>query len=596
MRNLNLLAILLKHVAAYESMRVRFLFLTFIVLGVGRLQAASDEERVARRIQAHLTVRDYSVAIEEAQQAITHYPQCVSLYEGYIRALAKGGNEKKLVQAWENYVQRFPDKAMNRELIEEMAWGVLQKASHSSSIIMREMALLAAFFSQDAKGVAILNQGMRDSNYAVRTVAVKLASHFRDHQLVEGVKRLFREEKVWAVRQQVLKAIGKMEIINLRVELETVIASNESLAAEKALAIAALLELLDTINRTEIERLASSNRAGLRQLACKAIAYFQSLRDLDQLLSLAEDPHPDVRLEAFQAIGQLRPNGKLEKILALIRQSSQDLNYKVALSAAWLLTLYIPEEGQRVLERFLHNRRREVRALAAAALGATGRYGMTLTLDQFRLHSDPYVRLNLALALLGQRQAVQEAATYTRQILMTEKANWSTWEVGLFRAIMSQSPKKEDDLLTTPEMENQLIRLELLNLLAILKAPDIQHAIRQYLSERSWEISATAAILLLTEGDESAIEIVQQLLQDTQPRVRLQAALILSLWSREESAIQTLEEGYPNSEWEQKARILEGIGRIGSIRSIPFLLKVFKEHSQTLRLIAAMALIQCLNH
>jgi HEAT repeat protein len=98
------------------------------------------------------------------------------------------------------------------------------------------------------------------------------------------------------------------------------------------------------------------------------------------------------------------------------------------------------------------------------------------------------------------------------------------------------------------------------------------------------------------EGDESAVEIVQQLLQDSQPRVRLQAALILSLWSRDESAIRTLEEGYLNSNWEQKARILEGIGRIGSIRSIPFLLNVLKEHSQTLRLIAALALIQCLNH
>lgn len=572
------------------------LAIALIAFGWDVLHAASDEERLARRIQAHLTVRDYSVAVEEAQQALILYPQSAPLYEGSIRALAKLGEEKKLMQVWENYVQRFPDKAMNRELIEEMAWGILQKASHSSSIIMREMALLAAFFSQDAKGIAILNQGLHDSNYAVRTVAVKLASHFRDHQLVEAVKRLFKEEKVWSVRQQVLEAIGKMKIVGLRGELETVIASNESLATEKALAITALLELLDTINRTEIEQLASSNRAGLRQLACKAIAYFQSLRDLDQLLRLAEDHHPDVRLEAFQALGQLRPNEKVEKILFLAHQGAQDLNYKAALSAAWLLTLYTQEEGQRVLEGFLYDRRREVRALAAAVLGLAGRYGITLTLDQFRSHSDPYVRLNLALGLLGQRQATQEAADCVGQILTAEKDNWSALEAGLFRAIINKSPKKADDPLATPEIENQLLRLELLNLLAILKAPDIQHVIRQYLSERSWEISAAAAILLLTEGDESAVEIVRQLLQDAQPRVRLQAALILSLWSREESAIQTLEERYPNSDWEQKARILEGIGRIGSARSIPFLIEVLKEHSQTLRLIAAMALIQCLNH
>ena len=76
----------------------------------------------------------------------------------------------------------------------------------------------------------------------------------------------------------------------------------------------------------------------------------------------------------------------------------------------------------------------------------------------------------------------------------------------------------------------------------------------------------------------------------------MQAALILSLWNREESAIQALEEGFALSDCDQKARILEGLGRIGSTRSVPFLINVLKEQSQTLRLIAAMALIQCLNH
>ena len=577
-------------------MRIHFLVLSLFVFWGYSLHAVPDEERLTRLIQAHLTIRDHPAAIEEAQQALLLYPQSASLHEGYIRALAKSGEEKKLLRAWDAYVRRFPGKAMNRELIEEMAWGILNKAFNSSSIIMREMALLAAFFSQEAKGVNILNQGMRDSNYAVRAVAVKMASHFRDYKLIEEVKRLFKEEKVWTVREQVLKAIGQMKILSLRTDLELLIASDESHVGEKALAIASLLELLNAINRTEIERLSSSNRAGLRQLACQAIAHFQSLRDLDQLLHLAEDPQSDVRFEAFQAIGLLRPIDQVERIFALARQGAQDFNYQVALSAAWLLTLYAPEEGQQVFIRLLNDSRREVRSLAAAALGATGRYGITLTLDQYRAHPDIFVRLNLALGLIGQRQAVQECADYLRQALMTNKEKWNTLEVGLFRAIVNKPVKKTSDSITTSESENQILRLELLNLLAILKTPGTQQAIREYLVERSWEISATAAALLLTEGDESAIELVQQLLQDPQPRVRLQAALILSLWSREENAIQALEEGYENSGWELKGRILEGLGRIGSTRSVPFLINVLKEPYQTLRLIAAMALIECLTH
>lgn len=577
---------------------LKILLVSMLVIGHLPLQSSEEGvERLARRIQAHLTIQDYSIAVLEAQEALSLYPQSFVLHEGYIRSLAKVGDEKKLLQAWDLYVQYFPEKNLNRELIEEMAWGVLQKASLSSSIIMREMALLAAFFSQDTRGVSILFQGMRDPNHAVRSVAVKLAGHFRDHRLVEEVKRLFFEEKVWGVRQEVLEAIGKMKIMSLKSHLEAIIASDDSLAAEKAVVIASLLKLIDSINRSEIEKLSSSNRAGLRQLACQSIPYFQSMRDLDQLLILAKDSHPNVRLEAFQSIGKLRPNKQVNEILIVARHGVQDLNYKVALSAAWLLSLYSPIEGQQILNRYLHDGRREVSILAAAVLSATGQYGLTLTLDQFRSHLDPFVRLNLALGLIGQRQATQEAATVLSDMLMTTNERWSRIKVGDFEAIINRPPtKSKGDSLITVETDYQLLHLELLNLLAILKAPNAQEAIRQYLNERTWEISATAAILLLMEGDENAIKIVQQLLKESQPRVRLQAALILSIWSREESAIQALEDGYLTSEPEMKAKVLEGIGRIGSIRSIPFLINVLKEPSQTLRLIAAMALIQCLNH
>lgn len=559
-------------------------------------EGGREEKKLARKIQAHLTIHDYPSAVIEAQESLYLYPDSPILHEGYIRSLAMVGDEKKLVQAWEKYASTFPDKSLNRELIEEMAWGILQKASHSSSILMRDMALLAAYFSHDAKGVTILLQGLRDSNYAVRAVAAKLAGQLRDHRLTEEIRRLFYEEKTWAVRQQVIQAVGKMKILQLKGKLEELIASDESLAVEKALAIASLLELLDEVSRIEVQKLAASNRAGLRQLASQVIAHFHSMRDLDLLLSLAKDSHPEVRFEAYQAIGKLRPRKESGTILALARSGIQEANHKAALSAAWLLTLYSPAEGQQAIASFFSDKRREVRLLAAGALCATGPYGVTLMLDQFRSDNDPLVRLNLALGLVKQRQAPQEAAAYIQQMLMKKNEKWVQMEVGVFEAIATRCVVKGEEGGGDAEIDNQLLRLRLLNLLAILKVPGTEEAIRRYLSERTWEISASAALTLLMEGDESAGEAVQQLLHDSHPRVRLQAALVLSLWGRDERAIHTLEQGYFESEWEMKARILEGVGRIGATQSIPFLIQVLKEPSQTLRLIAAMALIQCLNH
>lgn len=573
------------------------LVLPILALEVNLMSLDQDEsEKLTRRIQAHLTIKDVSAAVEEAEAALAIYPHSISLHESYVLALAKIGDEKRLLFAWERMVQQFPDQMKNRELLESMAWGILQKASYSSSIIMREMALLAAYFSQDVKGAAILLQGMRDSNYSVRAVAVKLASHFRDHCLLIQIQQMFKEEKIWTVRKEIIEAIGKMKIANLRKDLEFLIASDESLAQEKVLAITALLELLDSINRVEIEKLTSSPRAGLRQLSSQAIAYFQSHRDLDQLFLLVKDPHPEVRLAAIQALGRLRPHGQRDKIISLSRTCVDDANTQVALSGAWLLTLYEPEEGQRAFKQFFFHERRDVRALAAAALGATGRNGIGLSLDQFRQHPDSMVRLNLAIGLIGQRCATQEAAEYLKLKLISDKEKWETYEAGIFKAIVHQMGKKKGDASTVSDTEHQRLRLELFHLLAILKTSNIQGAVREYLSQRSWEISATAAVSLLTEGDDSAIEIVKNLLEDPQPRVSLLAALMLSLWSREERAIKVLEEGFVNGDWETKSRILEGIGRIGSTESIPFLINVLKEPSQTLRLIAAMAIIQCLNH
>lgn len=573
--------------------------LTAACLFLGDLLAQGPDVSI-RRIQAQLIIKDFSSAYEEAKQALISYPDSALIHEGYIKSLAYLGREKEMLKAWDTYVGLFPHKQTNRELIEEMCWGILNKASNSNALLTRLMALLAAYFSQDARGVDILYQGLLDPNSAIRSVSVQLASHLFDAKLLDQIKRLFKEEKAWIVRQQVIKAVGQMRIVSLRSELENLIGSNQSLAEEKALAIEALIELLDEIKREEIERLTFSNRAGLRLLACEAIAHFHSLRDQDCLFALAEDHHADVRAAALQALGLLHSSEKKNDIMILARKSCQDTSPRVAISAAWLLTLYAPVEGQTIFAEILKADRRDIRILAASAISATGRYGADLAMRWLEKHEDPYVRLNLALGLVGQRLLIEQAANVLEEGLTTEKEKWIWAKQGIFRALTPRSIKRleseSESIASTPEMENQLIRLEILNILAILQSPTAQEAVRRFLMERTWGVSGVAAALLLTEGDESAINLVQDLLKDSNSKIRLQAALILSLWGREESAINVLEQGYGSADKELKEKILEGLGRIGSMSSIPFLIQALKEPSQTLRIIAAMALIQCLNH
>lgn len=562
---------------------------TIICLFVNLTSFAHAElEKTVQQVRAHLIIEDYQRAKDEAQAALVRFPDSSALYENYIRSLAALGQEKEMLAAWDAYIQKYPDKIDNRELIEEMSWGVLEKASSCPSLYIRLMSLLAAYFSHDTKGIQILHQGLNDSNSAIRAASVELSSHCRDDILQNEIRRLFKEETVWDVRKQVIKAIGSMKIKDLSDDLKALIASDQSLAEEKALAIEALIHLWHGAEREEIVQLTTSNRAGLRLLACRAISHFSSTENHDQLAILVRDSHPQVRAAALHALGLIRAPEASE----MAKNGLQDLQPEVALSAAWLLTLYSPGEGQQALEPYLKHERKEIRLMAASALNGTGRYGLDLALRYFNTHPDPYVRLNLAMGMIGQRAEVQQAATVLNDVLSTEKERWCQVEEGLFHYVAPKNLIKSE----TTEAENQTIRLEILNMLALVDFPGTQEAIRRFLLEREWGITGMAAALLLTEGDDSAVDLVKELLHDDNKKVQVQAALILSLWSREESVIQILENNYATADKELKGKILEGIGRIGSIQSVPFLIKILKESSQHLRIIAATALIECLNH
>ena len=87
-----------------------------------------------------------------------------------------------------------------------------------------------------------------------------------------------------------------------------------------------------------------------------------------------------------------------------------------------------------------------------------------------------------------------------------------------------------DDLNNSPETVDQMTRLDILNILAVMKFARAQQAIKSFLQQKNWGITAMASATLLTEGDEAALELVQKLMTDPEMHVRIQSALILSLW------------------------------------------------------------------
>ena len=550
-----------------------------------------------RRIFALLTIKDYLQASLEAEQLVRSQPDSKIAWQAYIKALAQSGEEKKLVGAWGEYLSQFPEDSSNREMLETIAWGVIEKGANSPSPLVRIYSSLGAFFGQDAKSLPVLRKALHDSNPQIRAVTTKLVSDFRDSSFQDEIWHLFHTEQNSHVRIEVIRALGKMKIKGAEGKLVAILSDINSLAEEKASAIEALVILMESAERGEIERLSKDRRAGLRELACKVISHTFDCENSDLLIPLLEDHSSDVRCAAVQALGLLRiKKCKGKEITTFLNPLLKDPDPYVAITAAWAVTLYDPGEGLGALDRWLKHPNKELRHFSSGAVAATGKYGIPLMQAKQLEFEDPFVQVNLALGLIAQRQNTSEASKVLSNFLgmTSERIMWKN--SGNIRYISTSDVKFHPLIPNLPESTSQLTRLELLNVLAIMEDPNAPIVARNFLKKQAWGVSGFAAALLLTEGDEQSINIVEELLTDSDRKVRVQASLILALWGRGENAITVLQEAYHDADRETKERIIEGIGQIGSETSIPFLVTALKEPSQTLRIIASASLLKCLYH
>ncbi len=559
-----------------------------------------SEEAFKKRIYAHLTIEDRLSAVEEAKKAIAEYPDSKMLQLAYIRALCEKGDETEAMEQWVETTIKFEDEKFDRRMLEVLAWGVLQKGESSSQLNIRLNSMLGAAFTRDAKAIPMLLGQLRGSNALLRSIAVKLAASYGDAPLKDEILRLLKEEKVWYVRLDVIQAVGMLRLHEAKNDLKEIVGNPRTLAEEKAAAIVALVSMYDTIDREELKGLIQSGRAGLRQLAAEVISHLNRIEDLDLFLPLLCDSSPDVRVSALNTLALLRVKkvGKLT-VPELIKNNLRDSAPEVAITAAYVLLLHDEKEGSRALGQWLTSEHSEWRRLSSAALAVSGRYGLKLALREMKETRDPYVKANLAISLIGQRVQVKMACDAIHQVLNEEKEilwMWDSHSNPLFRTLAPSRVRHIDHIPHYPAVVDQLVRLDLVSILSMMRYPKAQAAVKDFLQTRSWGVTGAAAATLLQEGDEEGLTAVRGLLNDPDEKIRVQAALILAIVGSDPSAVRVLQEAYPHVDREMKVHILEALAHIGDRSSIPFLLDILKEPFQVLRVVAASALIQCLYH
>ena len=568
---------------------MKYLFFLFFISAL-----YGSENEAIKRVYSHLLIHDYPSAQRECEISLKDYPESEGLKKVYIKALSENGKDDEAI----HYSKKLGLEKPDTDLIETLAWGVIGKSGSSSQFIVSIASLMSAYYTDDVRAVKMLKKQFGASNAILRSMAIQLAPRYRDIGLIEELKRLLVEEKVWFVRLEVIKALGAMEVKEVKDPLKRIITHSRTTAEEKASAIAALVNIYDEVGEDEFQKLIESKRAGLRHLACQIASHLDLKEKTPMIEKLLSDPSSDVRIAALSTLNFIGLKSLDPSTLSKIIDLTEDPHPPVSLTAAWIASRYAPKATLQVVRKWIYSTDESSRRLASFVLGRMGRVGKHLAHEVLKITPDPFVKANLALGGIGQGGNHQNLADilYTFLMLRKGKVMWDTAQNPLFEVLTPSRICHIPQVPQYPTMADQLTRLEILGMLIALKHPQAESAVKSFLREAVFGVTYAASNTLLEEGGEEAFDILRDLLKEEDQNIRIQGALVLALSGGETEAIEVLQNAYSHVGREMKINILGALGHIGDKRSIPFLLTLLEEPYQTLKVLAASALIQCVYH
>ena len=558
-----------------------------------------SEDLFEKKVRAHIAIGDIQTSIKILSTAPIRSKKILELE---LEAYAALCDEGALIQSLKAFDTLFPDeKDLSMRTLDTVCWSIIKKACKSSSIPTRYEGLLAAFLAQDAKGIAQLYNGFSDSSLILRNFCTHLAKYMRDDHILEKVHDIFLNDPSFEAKILAIQAIGSTRFENAKEELFSIF-EKELTREEKGNAILAFVEMDTDVSSMVIEKIYKSPHASLRMLSLELILSHLKTDCIRFVIELTNDATLDVRIQALQTLGVLCQADLKEfhDIQNLAEKFATSDEAYVSLSSLWILLRNCSlESTYSICERFkkwINSENPQTRLYAIAALCHAGPSALPL-LKEIATHSnDPYAALNASLALLKYQKEKDLVKHTLIKSLDTLIDRIGMREFGIFSAI-GPSHQTHDPLTPRcPETEDLMTRLRLVETLAICDEKIAQDKVLHMLSEKTWGVSANAMALLLQEGPLSSLDLIKPLLYDPSPSISLQAALFLSSTTQDKDALSVLVQQYKSAPIETKEMILFALGQMHSPEAIGFLRQVLVDRSQILRIKAATAILQCINH
>ncbi|MCH9634028.1 MAG: hypothetical protein S4CHLAM7_07650 [Chlamydiae bacterium] len=580
-------------------------FIPALLLSVTFLSAEfnPEKEKLCKELTSYnLLIHNYTEAVSRATDGVKHFPKSQEMRELYIESLAKVRDEKRLLQSWQKFSRDFEHNKYKDSVLENVAWGVIHNAQGSENLATKFTSLIAASIQNDAYSVETIKKTLGESNAILREVALQFCLNFGDQVLKDEIVRLLKEEKVFEVRKKAIEVAQRLKIDEARPILESLLGDEKVSYQEKSQIVAALINYYDSISNEELKELSESSQPGHRLLACELYNHFDLKEQAGLLEELIYDSHKQVRLSALSIMGNLKLtelNGR--KIEEVLKSALEDSNPQISLIATWALLHKNPVLTKAKLRHFLLHSDQTIRLQAAGIIGYSLSEMRSLAEEMFEIHPDLYVRANLAFFLVSHRVKVKEASEqlfnlFNAKEMFMFKEVYPSHLCILAPTAMVLEQGNPEAFYPVASLYYQMAQLEILNILAILEDPRAKEAMAVFLDNHHSDITTLSLRSVLKLEDKQAFELMRDFLTHQDKHKRVEAAIVLAMFKRDKEALTVLQETFVDVNRDLKQIILMAIGEIASKDSIPFLMDIVYEPSQSLRVNAAAALVQCLRN
>ncbi len=536
----------------------------------------------SQSLRQHLLIGDFPRAIQEAQALLSSSECSLSETRLALKALAQGKDYDSWNREFTKARQCYPQLAKDRDTLEDFAQQVLSDGMRHPSMTVRAVSILSIGLARDFRLVPLVLASLSDDSVIVRTLGLQVVLQYGSQSLKDAVCKIARHDDSMQVRMMAYQIAAILDIEELLPYLQE--RANNKLVDGEERREAWKASLMLTPHGLSKSRVHEDMDQAL--FACELLHHLGEEKEESVLLDLLSIQYPEVQESALRAALSCGREVSCEskKIADQVHAMAQTSPFpKVRLQAAALLYLQGDPLGEDLLVQGLLSPLASICESASAAVCSLGIGGKDLADKYLHRVVSRKAAANLAILLLVSRTHVERAGDVIADFISDPEMCWAI-EQFLWS---SQWNPKSASLPLYFDMVKREIGRKLIRLLAVAKYSKVKKVTGDFLSNRQQHGWSFFSGVFWEEGDEHTAQIWTA---DKSFASKLESTLARLCQKKNSESLHQAIELYPESRWQDKLAILEGIAFSENLEGVDFLLECCSHETPSLRCAAAGAL------